>query len=212
MIKGMAEIKDKKDGTYSYLTSFAANHVGEAKVYVFVDGEQAKGSPYTIKVYNNYHTVSESSTVVNDSGRMGQPWGIAFGKNGIWAVSDCSNHCVWVFDGQDQLVTKFGCKGSKNWQLLNPQGIAFDLSNYLYVAEHCDHRVKKFSIVGEYVLQIGSQGSGDGQLMHPIGITLHGDRLYVAEFTNKQIVVFYCDGRFCHVIGLGSSWYCHQLG
>jgi len=108
----MARIKDKKDGTY--LASFAANHVGEAKVYVFVDGEQVKGSPYIIKVYNNYHMVGESSTVVNDSDRMGQPWGIAFGKNGIWAVSDCSNHCVGVFDGQDQLVTKFGCKGSEN--------------------------------------------------------------------------------------------------
>ena len=63
--------------------------------------------------------------------------------------------------------------------------------------------MKKFSIVGEYVLQIGSQGSGDGQLMHPTGIAVHGDRLYVAEFTNKQISVFYCDGRFCHVTRLG---------
>ncbi|XP_065892047.1 tripartite motif-containing protein 2-like [Dysidea avara] len=197
----MAEVKSKKDDTH--LASFTANHVGEVKVYVFVKGEQVKGSPYTIKVYNNYSMMGESSIVVNDSSRMGQPCGIAFGRNGIWAVSDYSNHCVWIFDSQDQLVKKFGSKGFENCQFLYPHGIAFDLSSYLYVAEHCNHRVKKFSIAGEYVLQLGSQGSGNSELMHPAGITVHGDRLYVTEITNKRISVFQCDGQFFHIIGLG---------
>ena len=28
---------------------------------------------------------------------MGQPWDIAFGKDGMWAVADHSNHCVYIF-------------------------------------------------------------------------------------------------------------------
>ena len=38
---------------------------------------------------------------------MGQPWGIAFSRDGMWVVTD-ANHCVWIFDREDQLVRKLG--------------------------------------------------------------------------------------------------------
>ena len=79
---------------------------------------------------------------MNNNGGMGKLCSIAFGRNGIWAVTDYSNHCVHVFDGQDQLINSFGNKGNRTSQFINPRGIAFDESNYLYI----NHRVQKFDV------------------------------------------------------------------
>ena len=40
------EVRDNNDG--SYMASFVAEQVGEAKLSVFINGEQIKGSPYSI--------------------------------------------------------------------------------------------------------------------------------------------------------------------
>ena len=76
---------------------------------------------------------------------MGQPYGIAFGRDGMYAVVDYSHNCVWIFDRQDQLVRKFGSTGTGNGQFSSPYGVAFDDNNYLYVTDCCD-RVQKFKI------------------------------------------------------------------
>ena len=73
-------------------------------------------------------------------------WAIAFGRDGVWAVTDDSYHRVYIFDGQDQLVRKIGSSGKGNGQFLNPQGLAFDANNHLYVSEYSNHRVQKFNI------------------------------------------------------------------
>ena len=69
------EVRDNNDG--SYTTSFVFEQVGEVKVSVFVNGEQIKGSPYSVMV-RDYTSVSKLSKIVNNDGNMGQPWGIAF--------------------------------------------------------------------------------------------------------------------------------------
>ena len=77
---------------------------------VTIKGQQIKGSPFNVKVHGKYTTIDKPSKVVNEGGRMGRPWGIAFGRDGMWAVTDYSYHCVWIFY-EDQLVRKFGSQG-----------------------------------------------------------------------------------------------------
>ena len=197
------EVRDNNDG--SYMASFVAEQVGEAKVLVCINGEQIKGSPYSI-VVRNYQTIDKPSKTVNNNGSMGRPWGVAFGRNGLWAVADCSNHCVYIFNDKDQLVRKFGGNGSNNGQFINLRGVAFDSHNHLYVADHGNHRVQKLDTNGNYLLQFGSGGASDGQLYYPYGVTVHNDKVYVADNGNKRISVFQTNGKFC--ISFGSD----QLG
>ena len=202
------EVKDNKDGSYS--ASFVANQVGEIKLSVTIKGQQIKGSPFNVKVHGKYTTIDKPSKVVNESGRMGDLWGIAFGKDGMWAITDNTNHCVWIFDREDQLVRKFGSYGTGNGQFSTPVGVAFDANNHLYVTDHSNHRVQKFDITGTYLLQFGRQGSGNGQLYYPLGITVDDGKLYVGEHSNHRISVFQLDGQFSHIIGSGhlkSPWY-----
>ena len=198
------EVRDNNDG--SYMASFVAEQVGEAKLLVSINGEQIKGSPYSIVVGRNYQSIDKPCKIVNDNGSMANPWGVAFGRNGLWAVADQYNYCVYIFDDKDQLVRKFGSNGSNNGQFSYPHGVAFDSHNHLYVVDNGNNRVQKFDTNGNYLLQFGSKGASDEQLNNPYGVTVHNDKVYIADFSNKRISVFQTNGKFC--ISFGSD----QLG
>ena len=196
-----AQVRDNNDG--SYMASFVVQQGGEVKLSAFVNGQQMKGSPYSVLVQQSidYTRVGNPSKIVNNNGTMGEPWGIAFGKNGMWAVADYSKHCVYIFDGHDQLIGKVGSHG--NGLLNNSAGVTFDSNNHLYVADYSNHRVQVFDVSGKYVHQLGSSGSGNGQLSGPIGITIHINKVFVTEYNNYRISVFHTNGQFSHIIGKG---------
>ena len=196
-----AEVVDNKDGSYS--ASFVANQVGEVNLSISIKGQQIKGSPFNVKVHGKYTTIDKPSKVVNEGGRMGYASGIAFARDGRWAVTDASNNDVCIFDREDQLVRKFGSRGTGNGEFNNPLGVAFDANNHLYVTDQLNHRVQKFNINGAYLYQFGTRGSGNGQLQRPLGIIVHNGKLYVVENGNNRISVFQLDGQFSHIIGSG---------
>ena len=196
-----ARVRDNNDGCY--MASLVTQKVGEVKLSVSVNGQQIKGSPYSLVVQCvDYTRVGKPSKIVNNDGNMGGPWGIAFGKNGMWAVADNSKHCVYIFDEQDQLIRKFGNHGSGNGQLYRPARVTFDSNNYLYVADYSNSRIQVFDVNGNYHHQFGSSGSGNGQLNGPLGITTHNNKVYVAD-DNSCISVFHTNGQFSHIIGKG---------
>ena len=206
-----AQVRDNNDG--SYMASFVAQQVGEVKLSVSINGQQIKGSPYSLVMqqYIDYTGVGKPSKVINNDGNMGKPWGIAFDKNGMWAVADYSKHCVYIFDEQDQLIRKIGNHGSGNGQLDNPEGVTFDSNNYLYVADYSNNRVQIFDVTGKYHHQLGSCGSGNGQLHGPIGITTHNNKVFVTEDSNQRISVFHTNGQFSHIIGKGQLDYPYDV-
>ena len=195
----VGKVRDNNDG--SYMASFVAEKVGEVKLSVAINGEQIKGSPYNIVVGRNYQAIDKPSKIINNDGSMGCTHGIAFGRNGLWAVADISNYCVYVFDDKDQFVAKFGSSGSNNGQFNSPRGVAFDSHNHLYVTDSSNHRVQKFNANGNYLLQFGSSGSSAGQLNSPMGIAVHKDKAYIADYSNKRVSVFHTNGRFYKTFG-----------
>ena len=201
-VSNMIQVTGKNDG--SYVASFVPWQVGEVKLSLFVNGEQIKGSPYSVMV-RDYTYVNNPRKIVDsvNNESMGKPWGIAFGKNGMWAVADYSNHCVCIFDGDDQLVRKFGSKGVNDGQFNHPAGVAFDDDHHLYVADHNNYRVQKFAIDGKYLLHFGSQGSRDRRLKLPAGLAIHNHKVYVIECGNKRISVFQTDGKYYKMIESG---------
>ena len=197
-----AQVRDNNDG--SYMASFVPQRGGEVKISVFINGQQIKGSPYSVVVQFDYTRVGKPSKIVNNDGNMGRPWGIAFGKNGMWAVADWSQHCVYIFDGQDQLIRKVGSRSNNSGKFKHPKGVAFDHNNCLYVAESSqDSWIQKFDTSGNHLLQFGGKGTSKGKLNDPLGITTHNNKVFVADDQNKRISVFHTDGQFSHIIGGG---------
>ena len=168
-VNDTTQVRDNNDG--SYMASFVTQQSGEVKLSVFVNGQQIKGSPYSVMVID-YASVNKLIKILNNDGNMGEPWGIAFAKNGMWALADC-HHCVYIFDGEDQLVRKINCRGSGNSQLDYPAGVTFDSDDHLYVADFNKHKIQKFTTDCKYLLQFGGVGSGDGKLNYPRGLASH---------------------------------------
>ena len=119
---GTSQVRNNDDG--SYVASFVPQQVGELKLSVFINGQHIKESPYSVMVIKNYTSVNKPSKIVNNGGTMGRPWGIAFGKSGMWAVADWSKHLVYIFDGDDRLVRKLGSFGIGNDQFHCPAGVS----------------------------------------------------------------------------------------
>ena len=185
------KVRDNNDG--SYMGFFMAEQVGEAKLLVYVNGEQIKGSPYSLIINKNYQAIDKPSRVVTIDG---SPEAVAFSRNGLWAVADHTNHCVCIFDDKDQLVKKFGSYGNNDAQFVNPIGVAFDSHSHLYIADCGNHRVQKFDASGNYLLQFGSNGSSGGELSNPSDITVFNDKVYIADFGNRRVSVFQTNGKF----------------
>ena len=82
--------------------------------------------------------------------KINRPCGIAFSNDHYWAVTDSSNHCVYIFNGQDQLVRKIGSRGNDAGQFNEPCGVSFDDDNCLYVLD-----TKGSMVTGHYILQFG---------------------------------------------------------
>ena len=147
----------------------------------------------------HYSTDHKLSKVLNID-NMRSPGRISFSKNGTWAVTDSSKHCVHLFNGEDQLVKTFGTIGSTNGEFNNPKGVVFDGDDHLYVVDGSNHRVQKFDTTGNYLLQFGSK-SDNGKLNSPTGIAVHNDKVYVADSGNSIISVFRLDGEYCFSFG-----------
>ena len=193
------EVQDNCDG--SYVASFTAEQVGASRLVVSINGSQTKGSPYSILVCRKYQAVKLPNKIVSINGSMGKPWGVAVGRYGVWTVADNSNHCFYVFYGEDQLVRKVGNRGSDIGEFVNPRGIVLDNENHIYVVDSGNHRVQKFDINGNYLLQFGGRGKDTGRLNTPYGITAHDDWVYVADYSNRRISVFQSNGQFCFCFG-----------
>jgi len=80
--------------------SFLANQTGEVKLSITINGVHIKGSPCSVQEVPQYSALDKPNKIVDNGGRMGNPRGIAFGKDGVWAVTDYSNDCISIFDNQ----------------------------------------------------------------------------------------------------------------
>ena len=127
------------------------------------------------------------SKIVDDDGGMGEPWGIAFNGNFMWAVTDCRNHCVYIFNRYNNCTTCFGQWSKFEGDFFHPCGIAFDHYNNIYVADTHNHRIQKFNIHGHYILHFYVQNC--------IGVVVaHDNRIYVT--TNSCIIVYSRDDQY----------------
>ena len=184
------QLNDNHNGTYT--SAFVAQQVGKLTVSVTIKGHHIKGSPHQITIGKDYTTYSQVNKII----KMGHPWGIAFSRQGTWAMTDCTDSCVCVFNSDDRFVRKFS--GSGESKLYNPCGIAFDNNNHLYVADCCNYTVKKFDVRGNCLLHFSS----DTQCFdNPLGIAVHDNKVYITS--NGCLMVYDTDGQFYHTIGSG---------
>ena len=210
------KVEDMKDGTYN--VSFYPRVQGTFQLYVNVNEEHIRGSPFTISV-KPFHVkpVLCFGKVGSGDGMFQYPLGVAVTDKDEILVADCLNHRVQVFESNGTFLRSFGHKGEKAGEFNGPFGIAIDKDRKIFVAERDNHRVQIFSWEGRHLGSFGGKGSLDSQLSAPWGLSLDSTgNVIVADTGNKLIKMFTPDGRFVMKIGghrsLSSPVHCVQFG
>ena len=210
------KVQNMKYGTYN--VSFYPRVKGTFKLYVKVNEEHIRGSPFTTSV-KSFHAkpVLCFGEKGSGDGMFKNPLGVAVTDKDEIVVADCLNHRVQVFDSNDTFLRSFGRQGKKTGEFNRPFGIAIDKDRKIFVADQDNHRVQIFSSEGRHLGSFGGKGSLDSQLSAPWGLSLNSTgNVVVADTGNKLIKIFTPDGKFVMKIGGQGSFsypvHCVQCG
>ena len=202
------KVEDMKDGTYN--VSFYPRVQGTFKLYVKVNEEHIRGSPFTTSV-KPFHVKPDLSFGKQGSGdgMFQYPLGVAVTDKDEILVADCLNYRVQVFDSNGTFLRSFGHKGKNAGEFNLPLGIATNKDRKIFVADRDNHRVQIFSREGRHLGSFSGKGSLDSQLSAPWGSSLdRTGNVIVADTGNKLIKIFTPDGRFVMKIGGQGSFSC----
>ena len=195
------KVEDMKDGTYN--VSFYPRVQGTFKLYVKVNEEHIRGSPFTLSV-KPFHVkpvlcFGEDGT---GDGMFKYSRGVAVTEKDEIVVADEFNYRVQVFDSNGTFLRSFGHQGKNAGEFNHPDGIVIDWNGNIFVADRDNHRVQIFSREETYLGSFGGNGSLDNQLSYPRGLSLDTNgNIIVADAGNKLIKIFTPDGRFVMKIG-----------
>ena len=210
------KVEDMKDGTYN--VSFYPRVQGTFKLYVKVNEEHIRGSPFTISV-KPFHVkpILCFGEGGSGDGMFKYPLGVAVTDKDEILVADCLNHRVQVFDSNGTFLRSFGHEGKNAGEFNRPDGLAIDRDGNIFVADRNNDRVQIFSRGETYLGSFGGNGSLDNQLSDPQGLSLDSTgNIIVADAGNKLIKIFTPDGRFVMKIGgqgsLSNPVHCVQCG
>ena len=210
------KVEDMKDGTYN--VSFYPRVQGTFKLYVKVNEEHIRGSPFTMSV-KPFHVkpVLCFGEKGNGHGMFTYSRGVAVTDKDEIVVADEWNHRVQVFDSNGTFLRSFGHQGKNAGEFNHPDGIVIDWNGNIFVADRGNHRVQIFSREETYLGSFGGNGSLDNQLSYPRGLSLDTNgNIIVADAGNKLIKIFTPDGRFVKKIGGQGSFsdpvHCVQCG
>ena len=130
--------------------------------------------------------------------------GVAVSPDGeLIAVGDGHNYRVQLFDKDRKYLRIIGRQGRGVGQFVNPCCVAVDSEHRVWVVDDGREDIQVFSEAGEHLLTFAGPGHGDGQLSRPSGLFVDaaGDRVYVADFSNRRVAVFTADGTWVRSYG-----------
>ena len=210
------KVEDINYGTYN--VSFYPRVQGTIKLYVKVNEEHIRGSPFTMSV-KPFHVkpVLCFGKEGKGNGMFTYSRGVAVTEKDEIVAADEGNDRVQVFDSNGTFLTSFGRGGKNAGEFNHPDGLAIDRDGNIFIADRFHHRVQICSRKGTYLGSFGGNGNFDNQLSYPRGLSLDSTgNIIVADAGNKLIKIFTPDGRFVMKIGGQGSFmdpvHCVQCG
>jgi DNA-binding beta-propeller fold protein YncE/transglutaminase-like putative cysteine protease len=121
------------------------------------------------------------------------PGAIAVGPDGNLWVVDKKNQRIVRLNGQGEVVTAFGKKGSGAGLFDEPSDIAISSTGIIFVADPGNNWVQAFSRDGLFLSVI--RGGSGGNFGKPVAVTLDPhDNLYVLDKGRSAVVMFSAKG------------------
>ena len=117
--------------------------------------------------------------------KMNYPVGICITHNRV-LVTQCSGHCITMYELEGKLIKSVGSKGSGEAQFNSPHGLAVsDRTNNVYVCDYVNNRIQIFTEDLKFHSMLGI-----GVFYQPRDIKVTRDRVLVLDYSNPCMFVF----------------------
>ncbi|XP_035660710.1 tripartite motif-containing protein 2-like [Branchiostoma floridae] len=150
------------------------------------------------KLCGEVHVFRADGTLVGTVGAHNSWWGYLFRRqrlkypafltvdgDGNVFVTDCENHCVFVYNEDGQFLFQFGGEGSGDGQLNDPQGICTDSAGNIVVADMGNGRVEMFDKTGKFLRHVAT----DAQRPLAVAMATQG-QLVVTDMHHDIVTIF----------------------
>lgn len=175
----------KRRGQSQYDISYQPTNGGQHWLYIKVDDQDIKGSPYHVPA-----TSLPTLTVEEVWG----PQGLEISKAGEIIVAEEYEHCVSVFSPNGKKLRSFGKDGKGQQQFCVSKKVIVDKEGSIFVADPYNNQIQKFTAEGELLKVICSESKGPLQFNLSSGLTFNA--------RNNKV---YVSGRHCQILILNSD-------
>ena len=137
----------ERKGQSQYEISYQPTVKGRHQLYVQVEGQHIRGSPFNIVAKS---PVQNLGTPVLTIGRVVEPWGVAINQRGEVVVADYDGHCISVFSPSGKKLRSFGTRGSAAGEMVYPRGVTVDGEQNILVVDDVQG-IQKYTSSGAFV-------------------------------------------------------------
>ena len=173
-----------------YEISYMPNIKGRHQLYVTVEGQHIKGSPFSVVVKAPVEKLGTPIRIIN-IGRVTRPVGMAISQKREVFIAGTGRGCISMVSASgDNFLVCSWC-GFGQGECRNPQGLALDSVGSLLVADTSNHRIQKFASKGQFMTEVGTKGCGRLQFLYPTSIAFNASnrRLYVVDSGNHRVQI-----------------------
>ena len=207
LVSGITGVKvagsfKKLAGQNRYEISYHPTIKGQHRLHITVEGQQVRGSPFSIAV-----TSFSFGQPVHSIAGVESPFGVTINHNGEIAVSETVGRdhiSVYSPSGKKILTIRVsglgGLLGDGSDNLL---GLTCDGDGNIIVGEAKKHSIRRYSPEGKLLASVGSKGTGQLQFDYPWDIAFNttNKKVYVADCDNHRIQVLNSDFTFFAAFG-----------
>ena len=192
---------EKRQGRHEI--SYQPTIKGRHQLHIMVDGENIRGSPFSVSVTSLVEKLGPPIRTIE----VGGPWGVAINQRGELAVTEKDRYCVSVFSPSGEKLRTFGTRGPSWGQFGRPRGIAVDVEGNILVADSQNNCIQKFTADGQFLRAVGTGGSGMLPTSSPTSIAISASKklVYVTDWTNHRVQVLNSDLTFFSIFGKHGS-------
>ena len=183
----------EKTNINQYEISYKATSLGGHRLYIKVEEEHIKGSPFPVTAIKKLGTPIKIITGVK------WPWGVAINQGGEIIVGESGTTSrISILSSTGETLRSFGSQGLIQGQFNRIRGVAVDDDGNIYVADEHNHRIQKFTPDGKFITAVGRKGREELQFNFPMGIAINplNKKIYIADHNNDRIQILNPDLTF----------------
>ena len=180
-----------------YQIIYTPTNRGKHEINLTINGTHIRGSPFTMVVMPQPHTLGVPIKVIS---HLKRPWGVAVNSKGHLIVTERGSGRIIIYNESQSYkqIQKFNTHGNA------PVGVTIDGDDNIYVSDREKHIVQKFAANGQFLLAVGTKGDHKLHFDEPceLGYNKYNEKIYISDHRNNRVQILNTDLTFHSIINI----------